>query len=195
MNEQLQRAFRDLGMPYDKYITTVNEKYVDRWQKNLAKVSFNHEQTTFLQENFTHIHILVFACDFCPDCQTALPIIHKMAEMSDFIDWKIVDRDKDKQLFKQYHVNNKGLIPMVLFLNHEFYEIERWVERSTFAYQLVYESKSAAKGLTKDDFMQIKRELFKTNSTKLFQESIEEIFSSLQRAVYMVNTGLIELKS
>jgi thiol-disulfide isomerase/thioredoxin len=148
-----------------------------------------------LTDNFIHIHILVFAYDFCPDCQAALPVIHKMAEMSDFVDWKIVDRDVDKTLFKKYHINNKGLIPMVLFLNHEFFEIERWVERSTLGYQMVYEAKKAAEGMNKEDYKIIKTEKFRSNSARLFQENINEIFSALQRAVYIVNAGKIEIKS
>ena len=194
MSQRLKIAFQELGVSYEEYLKTVDDKYLARWERNLAKVSFNHEQVRFLNENFTHIHILVFACDFCPDCQTALPIINKMAEMSDFIDWKIVDRDADKELFKNFHVNNKGLIPIVLFLNQDFYVVERWAERSTLGYQFVYESKKAAMGKSRDDYIAIKRDLFKANSPRLFQANIDEIFLSLRRAVYIVNAGQIEIK-
>jgi thiol-disulfide isomerase/thioredoxin len=194
VRQRLKKAFLELGMTYNQFLSTVNEKYTSRWDMGLSKISFSEDQLKFLRNNFASLNILIFACDFCPDCQNSIPILHKMAEFSDFISLKIVDRDADKDLFKHFFLNNKALIPTVLFLNQEFHEVGRWVERSTFGYQLIYESKRLAEGKTNNEFLQIKNNNFKSNSRKLFQENVNEIFNTLQRAVYIINTALIDLK-
>jgi thiol-disulfide isomerase/thioredoxin len=188
---RLQKAFHNFGMSFKEFIPTIDQKYIPKWDRALTKIQFNESQLNFLKSDFASVNVLIFACDFCPDCQNAIPIMHKMVEHSNFINLKIVDRDADKELFRNYLINNKALIPMFLFLNEEFHEVARWVERSTHGYKLMYESKIIAKA--REDFIKNKNDKFKSNSETLFQENLDEIFSTLQRAVYMINTAAIKL--
>ncbi len=196
MNTTLRNTFENLGMTYDQYFQTIGKKYLPYWEKNLAKIKFSDEQINFLrqnEENKIPINILVFACDFCPDCQAAIPIFQRITDFCTCINWKIVDRDADKELFSHYKVNDKGLIPTVLFLNQEFDEVTRWIERSVLGYELVFEARKKTQGRSNEEFKQVKQELFKQNSKKLMEENIEEIFYALKRAIYMTSASHLAL--
>ena len=81
------------------------------------------EVKTFL-ENLDRDYIwLVISESWCGDAAQILPIINKMAEVSDKIDLKIVLRDDNEDLMNLFLTNGTRSIPKLIIIDKETNEV------------------------------------------------------------------------
>jgi len=98
---------------------------------------FNESDLETLGSIQNDIKILVIGTERCNDTAGNLPILAKMAEASPKILLRILDSDLNAEFHQQFKVNGKRKTPVVLFLNKEYEELCRWVERSNAAYRII----------------------------------------------------------
>lgn len=99
----------------DDYVnyTKLNESRMHRLDKTLQVVD---EVKVFL-ENLDKEYIwLVLAETWCGDAAQVVPVIHKMAEVSDKIDLKILFRDENKDLMNRFLTNGTKSIPKLIII-------------------------------------------------------------------------------
>jgi hypothetical protein len=126
----------------------LNDKRMDRLDKTL-KIS---EETQNSLDNLNKGFIfLVIAEGWCGDAAQILPIINKVAEASDKIDFKIVLRDENEDLMNQYLTNGSKSIPKVLILDQDNHVIDSWGPRPFIASKMVVDYK-ALNGSLDEDF-------------------------------------------
>ncbi len=126
----------------------LNKSRMNRLDKTL-KVLENHRQRLLkLSSNYTW---LVISEGWCGDAAQILPVLNKMAEVSENIDLKIVIRDENLELMDQFLTNGNRAIPMLLILDAEMNVVNQWGPRPLTATQMVQDYKTKY-GLLDADF-------------------------------------------
>lgn len=102
------------------HYSELNETRMNRLEKTV-KIS-----TEFIQElnqlNGDYIW-LVISEGWCGDAAQILPIIYKMAQLSEKINFKIVFRDENEELMNLFLTNGTKSIPKLIILNKKTLEV------------------------------------------------------------------------
>ncbi|RID84305.1 thioredoxin family protein [Peribacillus asahii] len=121
------------------------EQYRTSMQVNQAEVTAVYEQvqlndedqrflTDLRQRNWRGI---VLTADWCGDAALNVPIIQRMAEVSD-IELRFLIRDENLELMNQYLTNGTSRsIPIFIFIDKEGNEVRVWGPRADEIQQLV----------------------------------------------------------
>jgi thiol-disulfide isomerase/thioredoxin len=126
----------------------LNDKRMDRLDKTLTISAETQNSLHNLNKGFT---FLVIAEGWCGDAAQILPIINKVAEASDKIEFKIVLRDENEDLMNQYLTNGSKSIPKVLILDQDNNVLDSWGPRPAVASKMVMDYK-AQNGSLDEDF-------------------------------------------
>ncbi|WP_066221988.1 thioredoxin family protein [Formosa haliotis] len=126
--------------------TKLNESRMKRWDKTL-KVS-EADKTSI--ENFKgDITWLVLAESWCGDAAHILPVINKVAELNDNIDFKVVLRDENEDLMNMFLTNGGKSIPKLIMIDNTSGDVvNTFGPRPQIATQLVVDFKAAHGVLT-----------------------------------------------
>ncbi|MBE0423135.1 MAG: thioredoxin family protein [Lutibacter sp.] len=117
----------------------LNDKRMDRLDKTIEISPETQNSLENLNKGFT---FLVIAEGWCGDAAQILPIINKVSEASDKIDFKIVLRDENEDLMNQYLTNGSKSIPKVLILDRENNVLDSWGPRPSVASKMVVDYKA-----------------------------------------------------
>ncbi|MDP3359215.1 MAG: thioredoxin family protein [Lutibacter sp.] len=117
----------------------LNDKRMDRLDKTLDISTATKNSLDNLNKGFT---FLVIAEGWCGDAAQILPIINKVSEASDNIDFKIVLRDENEDLMNQFLTNGSKSIPKVLILDQENNVLDSWGPRPGIASKMVVDYKA-----------------------------------------------------
>ncbi|MBS3993885.1 MAG: thioredoxin family protein [Bacteroidetes bacterium] len=126
----------------------LNKSRMNRLDKTL-KVLENHKQK--LLKLTTSYTWLVISEGWCGDAAQILPVLNKLAEVSDNIDLRIVIRDENLELMDQFLTNGNRAIPILLILDAEMNVVNQWGPRPLTATQMVLDYKTKY-GLLDADF-------------------------------------------
>ncbi|WP_396143776.1 thioredoxin family protein [Flavobacterium sp.] len=122
------------------HYTQLNEARLHRLDKTIQVVD---EAKLFLQQLSTEYIWLVISESWCGDAAQILPVINKMAEVSDKIDLKIVLRDDNEELMNLFLTNGTKSIPKLIIINKETNEvINDFGPRPSGAKQLILDYKA-----------------------------------------------------
>src|SRR5690554_6430512 len=106
--------------------------------KRLDKTAKISEAAKAVFKNIANKQIwLVISEPWCGDAAQSLPFLNKLAELSDYIELKIVLRDDNLELMDQYLTNGGRSIPKLIILDEDLNEIQQWGPRSEAATKLV----------------------------------------------------------
>lgn len=119
--------------------SVLNDKRMDRLDKTLKISEETQNSLDNLTKGFT---FLVIGEGWCGDAAQILPIINKVAEASDKIDFKIVLRDENEDLMNQFLTNGSKSIPKVIILDQENNVLDSWGPRPSIASKMVVDYKA-----------------------------------------------------
>lgn len=92
--------------------------------KRLDKLTIISDETTeFLQNLGTKYIWLVISEGWCGDAAQILPVMNKMAILSDKIDFKIVLRDDNEELMNLFLTNGSKSIPKLILIKKDTMEV------------------------------------------------------------------------
>jgi hypothetical protein len=90
------------------------------------------------------VNVLMLAEDWCGDVIANTPIIGRLASEVDTLNLRVFLRDKNEDLMNQYLKEGKyKSIPTVVFLDGDFNELGRWIERPDSVTKLREEKRQA----------------------------------------------------
>ena len=95
--------------------TMLNNKRMKRWDKT---VKVSDELKAKIENYNKKITWLVITESWCGDAAHIMPVINKLAELSDYIDYKIVLRDENEALMNQFLTNGGKSIPKLIMIDH-----------------------------------------------------------------------------
>ncbi|MFT5753247.1 MAG: hypothetical protein ACI9FW_000573 [Flavobacterium sp.] len=98
------------------HYSELNETRMNRLEKTIKITDEVLEQLNQLENKYTW---LVISEGWCGDAAQILPIINKMAELSENIDLRIVLRDKNEALMNDFLTNGGMAIPKLIILDKE----------------------------------------------------------------------------
>ena len=100
--------------------TLLNDRRMKRWDKTI-KVS---EVAKSKVENFNKkVTWLVISESWCGDAAHIMPVINKVAELNDNIDYKIVLRDDNDALMNRFLTNGGKSIPKLIMIDNVTNEV------------------------------------------------------------------------
>ena len=90
---------------------------------------------------------LVITEGWCGDAAQNLPVINKIAEINNLINFKVVLRDENEDLMNQFLTNGGKAIPKLIALDKDNNVINTWGPRPTIATKMVADYKAEHGGL------------------------------------------------
>ena len=119
----------------------LNETRMNRLEKTIEVTS---ETKTKLQSLDKKYIWLVLSEGWCGDAAQIVPVIHKMAEVTDKVELKIALRDDNDALMQHFLTNGGKAIPKLIILDAETFEVVAdWGPRPAGAKQLILDYKAA----------------------------------------------------
>jgi len=126
--------------------TMLNDRRMKRWDKTVKVSETVKEQVSNLKINQTW---LVLTESWCGDAAHLMPVINKVAELNDNIDFKVVLRDENEALMNQFLTNGGQAIPKLILIDNNTNEVvNTFGPRPTEATKLVNDYKAEHGTLT-----------------------------------------------
>ena len=100
--------------------TMLNDRRMKRWDKT---VKLSEETKTAIESYNKKVTWLVITESWCGDAAHIMPIIHKVAELNDNIDFRIVLRDGNDALMNEFLTNGGRAIPKLIMIDKSSNEV------------------------------------------------------------------------
>ncbi|MHA2055306.1 MAG: thioredoxin family protein [Candidatus Hodarchaeales archaeon] len=137
MIDRITKRFFDSGKSFEEFLEDATEDEAKRMALYYTKIEKKFPREIFRIDLNYEINLVVAATTWCWDSQTNVPVLVHIANNSPNINLKIFN--KDDLPFLVAKINNGEKIPQVLLYTKDYYFLDRWVERSTKAYELFAE--------------------------------------------------------
>ncbi|MAU71457.1 MAG: thioredoxin family protein [Flavobacterium sp.] len=119
--------------------TILNDRRMKRFDKT---VKLSDETISNIENIDRPLILLVLTESWCGDAAPALPVMNKVAELSDVVDLKVVLRDEHLELMDEFLTNGARSIPKLLVIDKNSNEVvEEWGPRPEPAARMVIEHK------------------------------------------------------
>lgn len=141
--KNLLKEGKSTGFEQSEALTKYSELNEVRMNRLEKTIQITNEVTQSLQNLQSHYIWLVISEGWCGDAAQLVPIIHKMAELSEKIDFRIVLRDENEALMNQFLTNGGKAIPKLLILDAETLTVlSDWGPRPEGAKNLILDYKA-----------------------------------------------------
>ena len=122
------------------HYSELNETRMNRLEKTIVVLPEIINNLQLLDKKYIW---LVLSEGWCGDAAQIVPVIHKMAEVTDKIELKIALRDDNDELMQHFLTNGGKSIPKLIVLDAETLEVVAdWGPRPTGAKQLIIDYKA-----------------------------------------------------
>lgn len=95
--------------------TVLNDRRMKRWDKTV-KLSENAQNA--IKEFKENVTWLVITESWCGDAAHVMPVINKVADLNDNIDFKVVLRDENPELMDAFLTNGGRAIPKLIMIDN-----------------------------------------------------------------------------
>ncbi len=102
------------------HYSELNEIRMNRLEKTIVIADENVQKLQRLQKEYIW---LVISEGWCGDAAQILPVIYKMAQLSESVDLKIVFRDENEELMNLFLTNGSKSIPKLIIIDKNTLEI------------------------------------------------------------------------
>lgn len=133
------------ALPYQQFLQQHGTaEHRQRWQALYEKVTLLPQQKDLLAGFRRKMHVLCMAGVWCGDCVNACPIFQHFATASPMIDLRFIHRaqkfdpgagDADTLIANELSICGAPRVPVLLFLSEDWFECERFGERTLATYR------------------------------------------------------------
>ncbi|MHA2298177.1 MAG: thioredoxin family protein [Candidatus Hodarchaeales archaeon] len=140
----LDETFFKTGKSFQQ-ILELDYQRMDEYKSNYEKVQLKADEIEFFKKRFEHdIRVLAIVSPGCDDCIQYIPVIAKIASITDRIKLRLFLSSDYPQLLKKYSIaEGDERVPVVLFFSSNWQEYGRWIERPLETYELLISIKEA----------------------------------------------------
>ena len=135
MNQEFHKAKFEEALAYNSYMDVSEEKERLRWQAVLERVILTDAQKQLLGGFTRKMNVLCMSGIWCGDCVRQGPMLHRIAEASDVIDLRFLDRDENPDLQDRLRILGGMRVPVVIFLSEDFFECGRFGAKTLSTYR------------------------------------------------------------
>lgn len=126
----------EAGLTYDAFLDTYGtDEHRARWAKARQRFSLPPEDAERVRGFVRTMNVLCLAGAWCGDCVEQCPILRRIADESETIDLRFLDRDEHSDLQEMLSINGGSRVPVAVFLSEDFYECGRFGERTLSRYR------------------------------------------------------------
>ena len=100
--------------------TMLNDRRIKRWNKT---VKFSDEAKSVVEGFNKDQTWLVLTESWCGDAAHIMPVINKVAELNDNIDYRVVLRDENEALMNEFLTNGGKAIPKLIMIDNQTQEV------------------------------------------------------------------------
>lgn len=137
MNQEFHKSRFEEGLSYKSYMNASEEEQQSRWQSVYDSVALTDAQKQILGGFTRKMNVLCLSGVWCGDCVRQGPILQRIAETSDAIDLRYLDRDANPELRDRLRVLGGMRVPIVVFLSEDFLECGRFGAKTLSTYRKV----------------------------------------------------------
>ena len=134
MNAAGLRAKHESGLSYDDYLATDPEKAA-RWNEIYEQAGLTDPQRQLLGGFTRAMRVLCVSGIWCGDCVQQGPLLARIAEASNAIDLRWVDRDEYSDLADAVMINGGKRVPVVLFMAEDYAPVSIMGDRTLSRYR------------------------------------------------------------
>lgn len=181
MMDQITKEFFQTGQSFEDFVKEGTTDEQNRFQLYYDKRAEDISPEEYKIDLVFPVNIVVAATTWCWDSQTNVPILVRIAEHNPKINLTIFNKDRFPFIIDR--INKGEKVPQVLIYSKDFYYIDRWVERTTYAYKLFAEVYEELGWDTekKSEFIKEYRKRYLKQQKEINLELIQEIKSILKR--------------
>lgn len=139
------RPIFEQALPYQPFLDTfATPDQRDRWARVYDLIVLTEAQHALLAGFHRKINVLCLAGPWCGDCVNACPIFQHIAEASPQIDLRFINRpqqfdpragDLATAAANELSICGGPRVPVLLFLSEDWFECERYGERTLATYR------------------------------------------------------------
>ena len=151
--------------------TQLNDRRMRRWDKTLKLTG---EHVAKVEELGTKVTWLAITESWCGDASPSLPVMNKLAHLSDNLDFKIVLRDENLELMDEFLTNGARSIPKLIALDAATFSVlGEWGPRPEVARKMVEETKKAHGSIPPEFKEELQRWYNKDKGNEITQELLK----------------------
>lgn len=125
MDADYLKTKHEAGLKWEDYLATGTDQQRENWMKAYDGAQLNDEQRRLLGSFVRRINVICVSGIWCGDCVQQCPLIQRIAEATDAIDLRYVDRDEHADLQEKVRINAGNRVPVLLFCAED-YELVGW---------------------------------------------------------------------
>jgi hypothetical protein len=134
MSRDFLRSKHDAALSYEAYLATDPEKG-ERWSTIYDQVALGDAQRRLLGGFVRDMRVLCLSGIWCGDCVQQGPLLQRIAEASDRIDLRWLERDEHLDLAERVRINAGLRVPMVIFMAEDGEPVSVAGDRSLARYR------------------------------------------------------------
>lgn len=151
--------------------TLLNDRRMRRWDKTIKVSSEVVEKVKEFQKDITW---LVLTESWCGDAAHVMPVINKIADLNDHIDFRVVMRDEHEDLMNEFLTNGGKSIPKLIAYDNSTGDVfNTYGPRPSTATQMVDDYKMNNGGLTAEFKEDLQRWYNKDKGQTTIQDLLE----------------------
>ncbi len=135
------KGYWEMASEYEAYLQVSDPEKVPRWRDSEGRIpELTAEQLERLQGYDRELNVLFYCGVWCGDCSRQGPMLKKISDAcGDKVSVRFIERDASEELQDELRILGALRVPVVVFLSEDFWEVERFGERTLS----VYRSKAA----------------------------------------------------
>lgn len=155
------------------HYTTLNEVRMNRLDKTIKIPQEVSDKLEAIKKEYI---LLVISEGWCGDAAQILPIINKMAAVTNKLDLQIVLRDDNPELMDQYLTNGGRSVPKLVLVDKDTFEpIDSWGPRPAGGAQLIKDFKEKYGAINNEAKTELQKWYLHDKGLSTMMEIIEKI--------------------
>lgn len=126
----------DKGLDFERYLLTDPARAAP-WREIHERVELSPDQRALIGGFVRRMPVLVVSGIWCGDCVQQGPLLERIAEASDLIDLRWLDRDEHSDLARNLRINGGDRVPVVLFMSEDFEPVSILGDRTLTRYRAI----------------------------------------------------------
>lgn len=124
------------GLGFEEYVATDPKRAAD-WMAIHERTTLTSGQRSLIAGFVRRINVIVVSGTWCGDCVQQGPLLARIAEGSDLIDLRWVDRDEHPELASRLRINGGDRVPVAVFMNEFFEPVSILGDRTLTRYRAI----------------------------------------------------------
>jgi thiol-disulfide isomerase/thioredoxin len=131
------------GLDWKTYLATDPEKAAN-WRKIYDQVTLTDAQRSLVSGFTRHMKVLCVSGIWCGDCVQQGPLLERIAEASECVELRWVDRDEHRELAELFTINAGVRVPVVHFMAEDYEPVSIAGDRTLTRYRAMAAKQLAA---------------------------------------------------